>query len=156
RERRHAVTSGSQLPCTRVFPDSSFRATDYPAARSAPRPPSGHRPTASMPADHSQFAIGFDRRDLPSLHELWDGIVLSDRWSEGELTERFESAWSDLHDLGSVAMGGWSGGALAALDFAGVRGKKVLCPSNTFTATPLAIIQAGGEPVFVDCNREDL
>ncbi len=108
------------------------------------------------PADHSQFAIGFDRRDLPRLHELWDGIVLSERWSEGELTERFESAWSGLHGLGSAATGGWTGAAMAALDFAGVRGEKVLCPSNTFMATPLSIIHSGGEPVFVDCNREDL
>jgi perosamine synthetase len=90
------------------------------------------------------------------LHELWDEIVLSERWSEGDLTARFETAWSDLHGLGSVATGGWTGAALAALDFAGVKGEKVLCPSNTFMATPLAIIHSGGEPVFVDCNREDL
>jgi perosamine synthetase len=32
----------------------------------------------------------------------------------------------------------------------------VLCPSNTFMATPLSILRAGGEPVFVDCNRDDL
>ncbi|MFI5027285.1 MAG: DegT/DnrJ/EryC1/StrS family aminotransferase, partial [Solirubrobacterales bacterium] len=82
--------------------------------------------------------------------------MLSEQWSEGEMTSRFESAWADLHGLGSVATGGWSGAALAALDFAGVQGQKVLCPSNTFMATPLAIIRSGAEPVFVDCNREDL
>jgi dTDP-4-amino-4,6-dideoxygalactose transaminase len=37
-----------------------------------------------------------------------------------------------------------------------VRGGKVLCPSNTFMATPLAIVHSGAEPVFVDCNRDDL
>jgi perosamine synthetase len=51
---------------------------------------------------------------------------------------------------------GWVGGALAALEFAGVREQTVLCPSNTFMATPLAILQAGGRPLFVDCNRDDL
>jgi dTDP-4-amino-4,6-dideoxygalactose transaminase len=128
---------------------------------------SGHRgdprgtcysaPSTSLTSgDHSQFAIGFDRRDLPRLHELWDEIILSERWSEGEMTERFEDAWGSLHGLGSVATGGWTGAALAAFDFAGVRGEKVLCPSNTFMATPLSIIRSGGEPVFVDCNREDL
>jgi dTDP-4-amino-4,6-dideoxygalactose transaminase len=109
-----------------------------------------------IPADHSNFAIGFDRRDLPRLHELWDEIVLAERWSEGEMISRFEAAWSELHGLSSVATGGWSGAALAALDFAAVRSEKVLCPSNTFMATPLAIIHSGAEPVFVDCNREDL
>jgi perosamine synthetase len=32
----------------------------------------------------------------------------------------------------------------------------VLCPSNTFMATPLAAIRAGASVEFVDCNREDL
>jgi dTDP-4-amino-4,6-dideoxygalactose transaminase len=106
--------------------------------------------------DHTSFAIGFDRRDLPRLHELWDGIIASERWSEGELTERFESAWAAHNGVGAVAFGSWTGGALAALDFAGVTGGDVLCPSNTFMATPLAIQRAGGRPVFVDCNRNDL
>jgi perosamine synthetase len=107
-------------------------------------------------ADHSKFAIGFDRRDLPRLHEIWDEIVISEQWSEGALTTRFEAAWSDHSSLGSVAFGSWAGGALAALDFASVRGETVLCPSNTFMAVPLAIAQAGAHPVFVDCRRDDL
>jgi perosamine synthetase len=37
-----------------------------------------------------------------------------------------------------------------------VRGETVLCPSNTFMATPLAAINAGAEVEFVDCNRGDL
>jgi dTDP-4-amino-4,6-dideoxygalactose transaminase len=45
---------------------------------------------------------------------------------------------------------------MAALEFCGVRGEAVLCPSNTFMATPLSVIKAGARPVFVDCNREDL
>ena len=36
------------------------------------------------------------------------------------------------------------------------RGETVLCPSNTFMATPLSVLKAGARPVFVDCNREDL
>jgi dTDP-4-amino-4,6-dideoxygalactose transaminase len=107
-------------------------------------------------ADYSKFAIGFDRRDLPRLHELWDEIVATERWSEGEMTERFEAAWSGWNGLESVATGGWSGAALAALEFAGVEGESVLCPSNTFMAVPRAIQHAGGRPVFVDCNRDDL
>ena len=82
--------------------------------------------------------------------------MLSEQWSEGEMTRRFETAWSDWNGIDSVATGSWTGAALAALEFADVRGEKVLCPSNTFMATPLSVIHAGGEPVFVDCNRDDL
>src|SRR6478609_5047031 len=106
--------------------------------------------------DPTAFAIGFDQRDRARLHELWDEVIDSQRWSEGPLTERFEQAWAQWNGLGSVAFSGWTGAALTALEFAGVRGETVLCPSNTFMATPLAAIHAGAEVEFVDCNREDL
>ncbi len=35
-------------------------------------------------------------------------------------------------------------------------GETVLCPSNTFMATPLAALHAGARVQFVDCNRHDL
>jgi dTDP-4-amino-4,6-dideoxygalactose transaminase len=68
----------------------------------------------------------------------------------------FEAAWAAWNGAGAVAVNGWAGGALAALDFAGVAGRPVICPSNTFMATPLAILRAGGRPVFADCRRDDL
>jgi perosamine synthetase len=106
--------------------------------------------------DFTRFSIGFDQRDRARLHELWDGVIDSHHWTEGELVRQFETLWADWNGLPSVAFGNWAGGALAALEFAGVRGRAVLCPSNTFMAVPLAILKAGGKPVFVDCRRDDL
>jgi dTDP-4-amino-4,6-dideoxygalactose transaminase len=113
-------------------------------------------PATSTTPDYSSFAIGFDERDRPRFHALIDQVLDSQRWSEGEMTSRLETAWEQWNDLPAVAFSSWAGGALAALEFAGVRGETVLCPSNTFMATPLAIQHAGGEVQFVDCNREDL
>jgi dTDP-4-amino-4,6-dideoxygalactose transaminase len=107
-------------------------------------------------AAYERFAIGFDARDRARLHELWDGVIDSNRWSEGELTAGFEAAWAQHNGLGAVAMASWTGGALAALEWAGVRGRNVVVPSNTFAATPLAVLAAGGTPVFGDCRRDDL
>jgi dTDP-4-amino-4,6-dideoxygalactose transaminase len=107
-------------------------------------------------ADHTNFAIGFDQRDRALLHELWDAVIDSQQWSEGEMTRRFEEAWAAWNGIGSVAFSGWAGAALAALDFAQVAGHTVLVPSNTFMATPLAVLRAGGRVAFVDCNRHDL
>jgi len=122
---------------------TSFASDALPAVPSAP--------------DLGAFAIGFDERDRPRLHALWDEILTSQRWTEGPLTEAFEQAWGERHGVGAVALGGWTGGALAALRFAGVgAGDVVLCPSNTFMATPLAAIHAGARVEFVDCNRDDL
>jgi perosamine synthetase len=106
--------------------------------------------------DYARFAIGFDHRDRARLHELIDDVLDSNRWSEAEMVSRFEAAWEAWNELPAVALSGWTGGALAALHFAGAQGATVLCPSNTFMATPLAAIRSGAEVQFVDCNREDL
>src|SRR5919205_1644476 len=110
----------------------------------------------SLEGDHGQFAIGFDPRDRERVLAIWDEILRGRQWSEGEWNGRFEDAWSAWNGLGAVAFASWSGGALAALEFAGVRGQTVLCPSNTFMASPLAAVKAGASVEFVDCNREDL
>jgi len=107
-------------------------------------------------AEIGRFAIGFDHRDRARLHELWERILDQDRWTEGELVGEFEQAWQRWNGLPAVALSTWAGAALAVLEFAGVRGETVLCPSNTFMAVPLTVLQAGGKVAFVDCNRDDL
>src|SRR5438045_3108424 len=103
-----------------------------------------------------RFAIGFDPRDQPRLHELWDEIFASNQWSEGSMTQRFEQAWGAWNGLGSVAFGSWTGGALAALSYAGVGpGDTVLCPSNTFMATPLTVVRSGAQVAFDDSSCSD-
>jgi len=102
------------------------------------------------------FAIGFDHRDRERLHALWDGILDDEVWSDGPLVKAFEAAWSAWNGLPAVATSSWTGAALAALEFFEVRGKTVLCPSNTFMACPLTILQVGAKVEFVDCNRDDL
>ena len=103
-----------------------------------------------------RFAIGFDERDRARLHELWDEAIDAHRWTEGPLTERFERTWADWNGVPAVAFSGWSGAALAALEYAGVGGETVIVPSNTFMATPLAALHSGARVEFADCNREDL
>lgn len=103
-----------------------------------------------------KFTIGFEKGDLKTLHKYWDEIVESHKWTEGKFTSLFEEKWSRYNGLGSVAFSSWAGGALAALEFFQVRGKTVLCPSNTFMATPLSVVKAGARVEFVDCNRNDL
>jgi dTDP-4-amino-4,6-dideoxygalactose transaminase len=113
-------------------------------------------PVDDTRSDASKFAIGFDHRDRGRLFELWTEVLDSEQWSEGQKLEAFESRWSEWNALASVGVSSWAGGAFAALEFAEVRGGTVLCPSNTFMATPLAAIKAGAAVEFVDCNREDL
>ncbi len=112
--------------------------------------------TASAAPDYARFAIGFDQRDRARLHQLIDEVIDSNQWSEGRMTAAFEHAWAAWNGVPTIATSAWTGGALAALSFAEVAGTTVLCPSNTFMATPLAAMHLGAKVEFVDCNREDL
>ncbi len=112
--------------------------------------------TASATPNFAKFAIGFDRRDRARLHGLIDEVLDSNRWAEADMNGRFEAAWEAHNQASAVALSSWAGGAMAALHFAQVQGETVLCPSNTFMATPLAAIRAGADLQFVDCNRQDL
>lgn len=103
-----------------------------------------------------KFTIGFEKEDKKRLHEYWDEIIAAQKWSEGKFTKMFEEKWSEYNNLQSVTFSSWGGAALAALEFYNVRGKTILCPSNTFMATPLSVLKAGGNVEFVDCNRNDL
>jgi perosamine synthetase len=103
-----------------------------------------------------KFTIGFEREDSNRLHEYWQQIIDNQQWSEGKFTKLFEDKWSEYNQRQSVAFSSWGAAALSALEFFNVRGKTVLCPSNTFMATPLSVVKAGGRVEFVDCNQGDL
>ncbi|HPM43302.1 MAG TPA: aminotransferase class I/II-fold pyridoxal phosphate-dependent enzyme [Candidatus Omnitrophota bacterium] len=103
-----------------------------------------------------KFTIGFEKEDVNTLHRYWDEIIETQKWSEGKFTALFEEKWAAYNGLASVAFSSWGGAALAALEFFNVKGKTVLCPSNTFMATPLSVVKAGAEVEFVDCNKDDL
>ena len=103
-----------------------------------------------------KFTIGFEKADTEKLHKHWDKIIEKQQWSEGRFTKAFEEKWSAYSDCNSVAFSSWAGAALAALEFFDIKNKTVLCPSNTFMATPLVAAKLGNDVEFVDCNREDL
>lgn len=109
-----------------------------------------------MVVDYETFKIGFDLRDKQRVYEYWDEIFSTQKWTEGKFTQTFEEKWSAWNGLPAVATANWAGAAMACLEYFDVRGKKVLCPTNTFMATPLSVVKAGGEVVFGDCNRTDL
>ena len=102
------------------------------------------------------FKIGFDPRDKPRIYEYWNEIFATQKWAEGKFTALFEEKWGKWNGIGAVATSSWTGGALACMEYFKLTGKKVLCPTNTFMATPLSVVKVGAEVVFADCNRSDL
>ena len=105
----------------------------------------------------TKFAIGFDHRDRPRLFELWTEVLDSEQWSEGAKLAAFEESWAKWNGLpGPSASRAGRAARWRRWSSPGVKGGTVLCPSNTFMATPLAAIGAGAHVEFVDCRRDDL
>src|SRR2546428_9118625 len=107
-------------------------------------------------ADFQKFAIGFDPRDKKKVFEYWDEIFSNQRWTEGRFTRVFEEKWSAWNGVQAVATSSWAGAAMACMEYFGLARKTVLCPTNTFMATPLAAMKSKAKVVFGDSNREDL
>jgi perosamine synthetase len=106
--------------------------------------------------EKGMFKVGFDRRDIPRVLEDWRQILEGDRWSEGPFLAALEGKLESYLRQGVAVTSSWTGAALACMEYFQMRGKRVLCPTNTFLATPLAAIYGGAEVVFGDSNRSDL
>ena len=75
----------------------------------------------------------------------------------GPHTKRFEAAFAAAHDAPhAVAVSSGTAALDIALSVAGVRGRDVIVPANTFYATAAAVLQAGGRPVFADVDLATL
>ena len=106
--------------------------------------------------DFQTFRIGFDPRDKGQVFDYWNEIFANQKWAEGKFTALFEEKWAKWNGIQAVATSSWSGGAIACMEYFKLKGRKVLCPTNTFMATPLSVVKAGAEVIFADCNRADL
>jgi dTDP-4-amino-4,6-dideoxygalactose transaminase len=106
----------------------------------------------NIPIFRLKFSLGFK---LKFLRGAWD-ILSSDRpLGESKYVKEFETKFSSL--VGSKYAIACSNGTTAielALKAIDVNGKKVICPSNTFFATTVAINNAGAEVVLADCEKE--
>lgn len=102
------------------------------------------------------MVLPFEEEYRKKFYELEEQIFDSNFWSEGKMQRTFEDKFGEYTKLGARAVASGGAALLALLDYVDVRGKDVMVPANTFWADVRAIQLAGGNPVFVDCNREDL
>ena len=103
-----------------------------------------------------KFKINFETKDKNKLFDYWNDIIENNVWSHGKYTKLFEEKWTKLNNLSSVTFSSWTGAAEAVIKYYKLENEIVLCPSNTFQATPMVSINNGCKLKFVDCNKEDL
>ncbi|MBT6716590.1 MAG: aminotransferase class I/II-fold pyridoxal phosphate-dependent enzyme [Nitrospina sp.] len=100
--------------------------------------------------------IPFEPEYRDRFYQLLDEVFNSNYWSDGPVLRKFEEKFEEFTGLPSRGISSGGTGLLSILDYLDVRGKDVLVPANTFWATAQSAKLAGGNLVYVDCNREDL
>jgi len=77
--------------------------------------------------------------------------------TEGDITKKFEDAISSyVHSKYAIATTSATTALHTVFHCIGIKGKNVLVSDFTFPATALAIIQAGGNPVLIDVDKETM
>jgi perosamine synthetase len=95
----------------------------------------------------------FPAGDRAEIAAAVTGILTTGSLTLGPYTRQFEEAFAEAHDARYAAATSSGTSALdIGLRVAGVRGRDVIVPANTFYATAAAVIQAGGHPVFADVD----
>ena len=97
----------------------------------------------------------FSADDIKFINKNFKEILLGNSFlSQYVFSEQFEKEFSSY--IGTkFAVSCNSGTSALELIFRGlnIQGKEVILPSNTFIATANAIINAGGKPIFADCDE---
>ncbi|MFW9888407.1 MAG: DegT/DnrJ/EryC1/StrS family aminotransferase [Candidatus Thorarchaeota archaeon] len=92
----------------------------------------------------------------------WDEIlertrdVLSSGWlTLGKYTKELEKKFSESHGIShAVATNSGTSSLEIAMRILNPEGGEVICPTNTFFATPAAVLHAGGSIRFVDIEQD--
>lgn len=82
--------------------------------------------------------------------QLVQEVLDSGFLNQGQMVVRFEQALSDFGLENPSTVNSCTAGLHLALECCNVRGKEVILPAQTFIATGLAVLMAGGTPIFVD------
>lgn len=97
--------------------------------------------------------VVFAPEDRAEIAAAIEEILATGALTLGPYTRRFEEAFAAVHDSPyAVATASGTSALTIALLTAGVRGRDVILPANTFFATAAAVLQAGGRPVFADID----
>src|SRR5438128_1070065 len=102
------------------------------------------------------FKYGFDEQDAAAVAEAVSKLLRAgDFLTLGRHNETFEDLFSEAHNVRyAVSVSSGTAALEILLRAAQVIGRKVIVPSNTYGATVVAVLRAGGKPVFAECGSD--
>ena len=103
------------------------------------------------------FKLDFDDKFIKDFQKGSEDIFKSKSLTEYLHVQKFENDFSNLiYAKYCSAVTNGTAALEVALRCFDVRGKNVICPSNTYFATPIAITNAGGNIELIDIENESL
>ena len=101
------------------------------------------------------FKLEFDKKFQNKYNNLSNKIFNSKSLSEGMFVSKFEKKFSKfVHSKYSIAVSNGTAALEIAFRTIDIYNKEVIVPTNTFFATIISIIKAGGIPVLCDNKQE--
>ena len=97
--------------------------------------------------------VSFDKEDIRDIHLKLDEILSTGMLAQGKYVAELEQQWADyVGTRHAVAVNSGTSAIEAPMHALGVAGKEVLVPDNTFAATAMSVIAAGGRVRLVDTD----
>lgn len=101
--------------------------------------------------------LPYTREEIDFIRNGIAEVLGSGNLAMGEKVVQFEEMFAEfIGTRYAIATNSGTSSLEIILRVIGVENRSVIVPSNTFIATPFAVIHAGGKVVFADCQRENL
>ncbi|HBG47434.1 MAG TPA: aminotransferase DegT [Deltaproteobacteria bacterium] len=101
--------------------------------------------------------LAYDEEDIRYIKGEIEKVLRSNYLTMSGRVREFESRFAAYCGTGyAIGTNTGTSSIEIILRAIGVEDSTVIVPSNTYMATPLAVIKAGGRVIFADCRRENL
>ncbi|MFC1965896.1 DegT/DnrJ/EryC1/StrS family aminotransferase [Chloroflexota bacterium] len=101
--------------------------------------------------------LEYSEEEVSFVKEGIEAVMKSGYLTMGEKVAQFEKMFAEF--VGSryaIATNSGTSSLEIILRAIGIEGSSVIIPSNTFIASPVSVIHAGGSVIFTDCQRDNL
>ncbi|MFC2025017.1 DegT/DnrJ/EryC1/StrS family aminotransferase [Chloroflexota bacterium] len=101
--------------------------------------------------------LEYSDEEIAFIKEGIEAVMKSGYLTMGEKVAQFEKMFAGF--IGAryaIATNSGTSSLEIILRAIGIDGSSVIVPSNTFMATPVSVVHAGGKVIFADCQRENL
>ncbi|MBI5468692.1 MAG: DegT/DnrJ/EryC1/StrS family aminotransferase [Deltaproteobacteria bacterium] len=101
--------------------------------------------------------IAYDEADIKYIKDEIEKVLRSGYLTMSGRVKEFEARFAKYCGTGyAVGTNTGTSSIEIILRAIGVKGSTVIVPSNTYMATPIAVIKAEGRVIFAECQRENL